>query len=100
MDVPLEMGSLVFFHFDYYWIPLGLNSYWLNFFESFKEIEKTKNKDLKLLTIVFFSWTKKGFKGSLKKNNSFLRTKFFFGVAEKRFFYWKKDLFEQSFELT
>ena len=62
MDVPLEMGSLFFFHFDYYWIPWGLNSYWLNFFESFKEIEKTKNKDLKLLTIVIFFWTNEGFK--------------------------------------
>ena len=69
MDVPLEMGSLVFFHFECYWIPLGLNSYWLNFFESFKEIEKKqKKKDLKLLTIVYFFWTNEGFKGTLKKN--------------------------------
>ena len=23
MDVPLEMAHWFFFHFDYYWIPLG-----------------------------------------------------------------------------
>ena len=55
MDVPLEMGSLVYF-------------FTLTIVESFKEIKKTKNKDLKLLTIVYFFWTNEGFKGTLKKN--------------------------------
>jgi len=76
MDVPLEMGSLVYF-------------FTLTIVESFKEIKKTKNKDLKLLTIVYFFWTNEGFKGTLK-NNSFLRTKFFLKWLKNDIFTEKK----------